>query len=87
MQFSADEEFAKQLDSEDPLCVFREKFHLPLGKDGKPFIYFAGNSLGLMRWSSSHHRLAPRPVWVAAPELLSHQRRPPTASYFVSNTA
>jgi len=27
---------------------FRERFLLPLGKDGKPLIYFAGNSLGLM---------------------------------------
>src|SRR6059058_4238678 len=48
MQFSADEEFAKQLDTEDLLRAFREKFHLPFGKDAKPFIYFAGNSLGLM---------------------------------------
>jgi kynureninase len=48
MQFSGDENFAKQLDAEDPLRHFREKFHLPLGKDGKPLIYFAGNSLGLM---------------------------------------
>jgi kynureninase len=48
MQFSADEDFAKQLDAEDPLRSFRDKFHLPLGKDGKPLIYFAGNSLGLM---------------------------------------
>ena len=48
MNFSADEDFAKQLDAEDPLRRFREKFHLPLGKDGKPLIYFAGNSLGLM---------------------------------------
>src|SRR2546429_3722743 len=48
MQFSADEDFAKQLDAEDPLRQFREKFHLPLGKDGKPLIYFAGNSLGPM---------------------------------------
>src|SRR3984893_15929241 len=46
--FSADEDFALQLDAEDPLRDFREKFHLPLGKDGKPVIYFAGNSLGLM---------------------------------------
>ena len=46
--FSADEDFARQLDAEDPLRSFREKFHLPLGKDGKPLIYFAGNSLGLM---------------------------------------
>ena len=48
MKFSTDEDFALQLDAEDPLRHFREKFHLPLGKDGKPVIYFAGNSLGLM---------------------------------------
>src|SRR5213595_1862475 len=48
MQFSADEDFAKRLDAEDPLRDFREKFSLPLGKDDKPGIYFAGNSLGLM---------------------------------------
>src|SRR5882724_6005472 len=48
MTFSADEDFARHLDAEDPLRHFREKFHLPLGADGKPFIYFAGNSLGLM---------------------------------------
>ena len=48
MTFSNDEEFAHQLDAEDPLRHFREKFHLPLGKDDTPVIYFAGNSLGLM---------------------------------------
>src|SRR5947208_7251418 len=48
MIFSRDEGFARRLDAEDPLRHFREKFHLPLGTDGKPFIYFAGNSLGLM---------------------------------------
>ena len=48
MTFSSDESFARQLDREDPLRDFREKFSLPLGKDGKPVIYFAGNSLGLM---------------------------------------
>src|SRR3989442_13754476 len=48
LTFSADEEFAEKLDAEDPLRHFREKFHLPLGKDGKPLIYLAGNSLGLM---------------------------------------
>src|SRR3989440_10845324 len=48
MTFSADEQFALQLDSEDALRHFRQKFHLPLGKDDKPLIYFAGNSLGLM---------------------------------------
>ena len=48
MDFSAEEDFALKLDAEDPLKDFREKFHLPLGKDGKPLIYLAGNSLGLM---------------------------------------
>ena len=47
-RFSADESFARQLDAEDPLRSFREKFSLPLGNNGKPVIYFAGNSLGLM---------------------------------------
>ena len=47
-QFSAEEGFALQLDAEDPLRSFRDKFHLPLGKNGEPLIYFAGNSLGLM---------------------------------------
>jgi len=48
MQFSADQSFAKELDAEDPLRRFREKFYLPVAKDGDPLIYFAGNSLGLM---------------------------------------
>jgi len=48
MEFSANEDFALQLDAEDPLRSFREKFHLPLSKNGEPLIYFAGNSLGLM---------------------------------------
>ena len=48
MNFSADEDFALRLDAEDPLRHIREKFHLPIGADGKPLIYFAGNSLGLM---------------------------------------
>jgi kynureninase len=48
MMFSTDENFAHQLDAEDPLREFREQFHLPLTKTGEPLIYFAGNSLGLM---------------------------------------
>src|SRR5256884_4413953 len=48
MHFSGDEDVARQLDAEDPLRGFREKFSLPLGNNAKPVIYFAGNSLGLM---------------------------------------
>ena len=46
--FFADETFAREMDAQDPLRDFRDHFYLPLGKDGKPLIYFAGNSLGLM---------------------------------------
>jgi kynureninase len=46
--FSADETFAREMDAQDCLRDFRRKFHLPLGNDGEPVIYFAGNSLGLM---------------------------------------
>jgi kynureninase len=48
MTFSSDEGFARQLDREDSLRDCRDKFFLPLGKEGEPVIYFAGNSLGLM---------------------------------------
>jgi kynureninase len=48
MEFSAEESFAREIDAEDPLRSFREKFHLPLHPNGEPLIYFAGNSLGLM---------------------------------------
>jgi len=48
MQFSTDESFAKELDAEDPMHSFRQNFHLPVGNDSQPLIYFAGNSLGLM---------------------------------------
>jgi len=38
--------FARKLDKADPLKSFRQKFHLPL-VNGKPALYFTGNSLGL----------------------------------------
>ena len=40
-------EFARQMDVEDPLKEFREKFHLPQRENGQAFLYFCGNSLGL----------------------------------------
>ena len=52
MHFSANEDLALELDAQDPQRRFRQQFHLPLSKDGKPVIYFAGNSLGLMPKSS-----------------------------------
>ena len=46
--FAADEETARRRDLDDSLSRFRERFHLPPGPDGRPAIYFNGNSLGLM---------------------------------------
>ena len=46
MNFQNTQEFAKQLDQQDPLKHFRDHFHIPQHK-GKDKIYFTGNSLGL----------------------------------------
>lgn len=35
------------MDANDPLGLFRDRFHIPLQKDGTPFVYLCGNSLGL----------------------------------------
>lgn len=37
---------ARKWDGEDPLRSFREEFHIP-SHDGRPVVYFTGNSLGL----------------------------------------
>jgi len=47
MKFESSIQFAKKLDSQDPLRSFRNKFHLPK-INGKTSIYFTGNSLGLL---------------------------------------
>ncbi|MEO1263167.1 MAG: kynureninase [Bacteroidota bacterium] len=35
------------MDTDDPLKKYRDQFYLPLQKNGEPFIYLCGNSLGL----------------------------------------
>lgn len=39
--------FARRLDARDPLKSFRSRFHIPKRPDGRPALYFCGNSLGL----------------------------------------
>ncbi len=39
--------YAKNLDIEDPLRLYRDKFYIPKQKNGKDHIYLCGNSLGL----------------------------------------
>ena len=46
MNFEYTADFAKKLDSEDPLKEFRNEFFIPV-LHGKESIYFTGNSLGL----------------------------------------
>ena len=46
MNYESNIDFARQLDSKDPLKDFRRKFIIPK-KDNKEQIYFLGNSLGL----------------------------------------
>lgn len=39
--------YAQEIDEQDPLRKYRDRFHLPVQKNGEPYIYFCGNSLGL----------------------------------------
>ncbi len=47
MEYKNSLSFAQKLDKKDPLRKYRKKFHLPKRKNGKPYIYLCGNSLGL----------------------------------------
>lgn len=46
-EYRPEESFARELDRDDPLAGWRDRFHLPEGEGGAPLIYFAGHSLGL----------------------------------------
>ncbi|WP_367388951.1 kynureninase [Lewinella sp. LCG006] len=47
MTYQTTREYAQTQDEKDPLCGFRQRFHLPHQNNGEPFIYLCGNSLGL----------------------------------------
>ncbi|MBC8323888.1 MAG: kynureninase [Candidatus Marinimicrobia bacterium] len=47
MNYEASIEFAKQMDNEDPIRSYRDRFHFPQF-NGDDILYFGGNSLGLM---------------------------------------
>ena len=48
-------EYAKERDQKDPLAHFRDKFHIPKNVDGKEWLYFTGNSLGLQPKQTKDH--------------------------------
>ena len=45
--FEATREFARSLDEQDPLALFRAEFDMPEDRDGRSNVYVCGNSLGL----------------------------------------
>ena len=45
--FQSDESFARNLDAQDSLKHFREKFYVPKQESNEDVLYFTGNSLGL----------------------------------------
>lgn len=47
LNFEASASFATQMDSNDSLKDFREKFYIPKQANGEDVLYFTGNSLGL----------------------------------------
>jgi kynureninase len=47
MQMTTSQEFAKELDVQDPLAKYRSQFFMPPGKTRAEQLYFTGNSLGL----------------------------------------
>ena len=47
MSYKNTADFALELDAKDELRKYRDKFHIPLQKNGEEHIYMCGNSLGL----------------------------------------
>jgi len=47
MNYKNTEEFAKSLDVDDELKDYRNKFYIPVQKNGEEHVYMCGNSLGL----------------------------------------
>ncbi|MBI3410859.1 MAG: kynureninase [Planctomycetes bacterium] len=52
--FQPGEDFARQLDAEDLLRHFRDRFHFPRRPNGSPYHYFCGHSLGLQPKAVRH---------------------------------
>ena len=57
------EDHARRLDAADPLAGYRERFLLPIGDDGTPKVYLAGNSLGAQPLSARAEVEAELDAW------------------------
>ncbi len=54
MEFINARQFAIDMDRQDPLQLYRSKFHFPTQDNGEPYLYFCGNSLGLQPITVQH---------------------------------
>lgn len=73
-------DFAKQMDNEDPLARFRDKFYIPI-IHGKECIYFTGNSLGLQPKTAQEHILNVLEDWANYGVEGHHHGRNPWIKY------
>lgn len=64
MTFQNNQNFAKELDSTDPLKGFRDKFYIPI-INGNESIYFTGNSLGLQPKTTQDYVLNELEDWAS----------------------
>ncbi|MEO7763860.1 MAG: kynureninase, partial [Ferruginibacter sp.] len=64
MTFENSLDFARQLDEQDPLKHFRDKFYIPIIK-GHESIYFTGNSLGLQPKTTQEYVLNELEDWAS----------------------
>lgn len=65
-EFNLESSLAARLDAEDPLKEFRREFSFPGSADGRPFLYFCGNSLGLMPRRARDHVNDELDAWQAS---------------------
>ena len=56
-------DFARQMDRQDPLARFRERFHIPKSEDGGESVYLCGNSLGLQPTNAADYVNAELKKW------------------------
>jgi kynureninase len=54
-KFRTGEDFALQMDAQDPLAKYRERFHFPKNAQGEPCVYLCGHSLGLQPKSAQDY--------------------------------
>lgn len=55
MMYQNNAAFAKAQDKEDPLKEYRDRFYIPVDKEGNELIYLCGNSLGCQPKAVSHY--------------------------------